>query len=104
MLRNKEQALDDVIHDCVRDEIIEVHTDPTGLDTFAATSDLSFKLMALLKVDSEQTVTVRTSARTAASRLNSEEIIEKCDDKVVVQVFPRWRLDHKGQDGEAIGF
>src|SRR4029078_10896992 len=94
--------LDDVVGDRVGQEVVEVHPYPAGLDPLAATGDLALELVAAFDVDAEQPVTVGAGARTPATRLDAEQVVEHRDHEVVVEELPRWRADHKREDRESL--
>src|SRR5659263_168332 len=49
VLRHETHSLDDVGEDRLRDEVVEVHPDPTGLDALAPLGDLPVELPGLVQ-------------------------------------------------------
>ncbi len=98
--REHQHGLDEVVDDPVVDEVVEVHPHPAGLDALAAAGDLPFELVRTLEVDVQQPVAVGAGARTAAPRLDAEQVVEHGDDVVVVEVLPARRAHHEADDRE----
>ena len=59
--------IDDVVERLLVDEVVEVDTDPAGLDALAASIDLALELMRAVEIDAQQPMPVRTGARAAAT-------------------------------------
>ena len=55
-----------------------------------------------LEVDAEQPVAVGTRARAAPSRLDAEDVVEQCDDEVVVQVTAARTAHDERHDRQAL--
>src|SRR5665213_1367143 len=48
-------------------------------------------------------MSVRACARTAAARLDTEQVVEQRNDEVVMQVASAWRAHHEGNDRQPFG-
>ncbi len=88
MLRHHLDGREDVLKGLVVDEVVEVHAHPARLDALAAAGDLTLELLGARDVDPEEPVPVGTGAGATAARLDPEEIIQDCNDEVVVQEAP----------------
>ena len=60
MISDHRDGLDYVLEDVLTDEVIEVHSHPAGLNSLATVADFAFELMASLKVNSKESVSVRS--------------------------------------------
>jgi hypothetical protein len=77
---------DEVKHG-LRDEIVEIDPYPTWLDAFATKRDLVAYLLRMLLIDSQQRVAIGPCTRASASRLDTKEVVEYCNDEVVVEIL-----------------
>ena len=77
---------DDVVTGGWGDKVVEVQPGPARFDALATVRDFPLEGMGPIEVDAEQAVPVWSRARTAASRLDAEQVIEQRHDIVVMQV------------------
>src|SRR5215475_107568 len=86
VLRHEVHRSNDVAKDLLGDEVVEAHPDPAGLDPLTAMRDFALELVRTVKIDPQQPVAIRPGARAPATGLNSEQIVENGDHKVVVEI------------------
>ena len=86
LARDERDGSHEEVEHGLADEVVEVDPDPAGLDALAAARDLALERVRGLDVDAEQPMAVRPGTRTAAARLDPEQVVEQRDDEVVVEV------------------
>ena len=102
VLGEEVDGVDEVLGDGVGDEVVEAHPGPARLDSFASLGDLVLELVRPLDIDAEEAVAVRAGARATSARLDAEEVAQRCNDKVVMEVLAVWAIDHERQNRETI--
>src|SRR5215203_2036102 len=101
MAGHKGDRPDDVLEDSLVNEVVEVDPHPPWLNSFTAGGDGAFVLVRALDVDAEQSMPVRPGARAPSSRLNTEQVIEQRDYRVVMQIATASAPYDEGHDRQS---